>query len=231
MSLSAQHLQANRLDLLSRLAGDISHEIKNPLHAMVINLELVRRKVEKGEPAAAVERVALIEDEIRKVHSLANALLEALRPPRDTQQVSSFSAVVEEMMPLVAARARLARVDLMVQATKSTLLVPVPAQELRLLLLNLADRAVRIVGAGAHIALRADADAAEARLEIASGRPLLDETERAWLRDAPADADHIELGLRVVRHLIEHAGGRIEVEVLGDSRARLAVSLPRAGSA
>jgi C4-dicarboxylate-specific signal transduction histidine kinase len=231
LSLTAQHLQANRLDLLSRLAGDISHEIKNPLHAMVINLELVRRKVERGEPAAAIERVEIIEDEIRKVHALANALLEALRPPRDAQQASSFSAVVEEMLPLVAARARLARVGLEVHSPQASVLVPLPPQELRLLLLNLADRAVRIVGAGSAIDLHATADAGGARLEIRSGEPLLDETERAWLRDAPADSDHIDLGLRTMRHLAEHAGGRLESAAATDSRASLAVSLPRAGAA
>src|ERR1700741_2799475 len=31
-------LRANKLDLLERLADDLAHEIKNPLHSMVINL-------------------------------------------------------------------------------------------------------------------------------------------------------------------------------------------------
>lgn len=231
MSLTAQLLQANRLDLLSRLAGDISHEIKNPLHAMVINLELVRRKVGAGDPAAAIERVGIVEDEIRKVHALANALLEALRPPRDSQSASSFSAIVEEMLPLVAARARLARVELKVHVSRASFLVPIPPQELRLLMLNLADHAVRIVGAGSAIDFHAIAEADEARLEVRSPQPLLDETERAWLGDTPADSDHIDLCLRVMRHLAEHAGGGLESDVDSGSPARLAISLPRAGTA
>ena len=231
MSLTAQHLQANRLDLLSRLAGDISHEIKNPLHAMVINLELVRRKVEKGEPASAIERVTIIEDEIRKVHALTNALIEALRPPRDTQQAAAFSMILEEMLPLVSARARLARVELQVHAVQTTLLVALSPQDLRLLLLNLADRAGGTVGADAAIALHASADAEHARLEITSELPLLDDTERAWLRDAPADSDHIDLGLRVMRHLVEHAGGRIESADGSRPGTGLVLVLARAGTA
>ena len=35
-------LHASRYALLSRLADDLAHEIKNPLHSMVINLEVLR---------------------------------------------------------------------------------------------------------------------------------------------------------------------------------------------
>lgn len=230
LSVSAQQIQANRLDLLSRLAGDISHEIKNPLHAMVINLELVRRKVEKGETAIAIDRVGIVEDEIRKVHALANALLEALRPPRDAQAACGFSTIIEEMMPLVGARARLARVELAAHAASATLVVPVSSQDLRLLFLNLVDRAVRTAGPGGELELHARVAGDEASLEISSGQPLLDAVEHAWLRAPSADAEHIDLGLRVVRDLVENAGGRIDSADRA-ARARLIVALPRARSA
>lgn len=231
MSLSTQHYQANRFDLLSRLAGDISHEIKNPLHAMVINLELVRRKIEKGEAPQALERVAIVEDEIRKVHSLANALLEALRPPRDAHATSSFSAVLQELMPLVNARARLARVDLELKEETVALIVPLSTQDLRLLLLNVVDRAVRAAQSGDAIAMRAWETAEDGRLEIECAAPPFDAIERAWLADSPAAADEIELGLRVMRALVERAGGRIDSGESGAGRATLSLMLPRAGSA
>ena len=48
--------RANRYDILSRLADDLAHEIKNPLNAIVVNLEVLRRKIETGatrEPVVA----------------------------------------------------------------------------------------------------------------------------------------------------------------------------------
>lgn len=231
MSLSAQHIQANRLDLLSRLAGDISHEIKNPLHAMVINLELVRRRVAKGEADQAIERVEIVEEEIRRVHALANALLEALRPPRDAQSACGFFVIVDEVMPLVSARARLARVELETGIAPSNLLVGLPAQELRLLLLNIADRAVRAAGSAGNLRLDASATASHAILVFGCDRPLLDDNERAWLEDAPADAEHIDLGLRVVRDLVERAGGSLEAAGGEATAHALRVRLPATGSA
>ena len=226
MSMPAHLYQANRLDLLSRMAGDISHEIKNPLHAMVINLELVRRKVEKGDGVQAVERVAIVEEEVRKVHALANALLEALRPPRDSNATCGFSTVLQELAPLVTARARLARVELVLEYDPSSAVVPLPAHDLRLLLLNLADRAVRVAGPGGTVAFGARATAEVLTVDVVAPAPTLDATELAWLEDAPVDADHIDLGLRIMRDLVERAGGRITSTAEDDGRHRLSVSLP-----
>lgn len=231
MSMPAHLYQTNRLDLLSRMAGDISHEIKNPLHAMVINLELVRRKVEKGDGAQAIERVAVIEEEVRKVHALANALLEALRPPRDAHSTCGFSTVLQELAPLVTARARLARVELVLENDPSSAIVPLPAHELRLLLLNLADRAVRVAGPGGAVAFGARATSEVLTIDVVAVAPTLDETELAWLDDAPVDSEHIDLGLRIVRDLVERTGGRITSTAESDGRHRLSVALPTTASA
>ena len=230
MSLSPSHYQSNRLDLLSRLAGDISHEIKNPLHAMVINLELVRRKVDKGEAAQAIERVAIVEEEIRRVHALANGLLEALRPPRDASATCAFDPVLQELTPLIEARARCARVELDLHADASITL-PFAAHELRLLLLNVADRAVRAAGSGGRIAISAREVDGALVLDVTTVAAALDDDETAWLSTDPAGADGIELGLRVVRDLADRAGGAIAADRMADGRHRLSIRMPGAASA
>ena len=230
MTLSQSHYQANRFDLLSRLAGDISHEIKNPLHAMVINLELVRRKVDKGESAQALDRVAIVEEEIRKVHALANGLLEALRPPRDSQTTCAFDAVLTELAPLIDARARCARVELELDAA-AAITLPLAAHELRLLLLNLADRGVRAAGTDGRIALHARAASDRLRLDLLSHAAAVDAAEERWLAGSTDDDDTTDLGLRVVRDLIERSGGHISADRADDGRHRLSIVLPGTASA
>src|SRR5690606_23973046 len=73
-------LLASRYRLISRLADDLAHEIKSPLHAMVINLEVLRRRVTAGDPDIALERAAGTDQEIPRPHQLAALLLTALRP-------------------------------------------------------------------------------------------------------------------------------------------------------
>ena len=231
MTLTPNHYQANRLDLLSRLAGDISHEIKNPLHAMVINLELVRRKVDKGESAAALERVAIVEEEIRKVHALANGLLEALRPPRDAQTACVFTPVLQELSPVLMARARCARVEFELDSEASAFVLPLAAHEVRLLLLNLTDRAVRGAVAGGRIGITTRASTGQLAIDVVSPGAALDEAEAAWLRDRPADAEHIDLGLRVVRDLVTRIDGSIAAAPTPEGGHALSLVLPAAASA
>ena len=45
-------IRENKLALVERLSDDLAHEIKNPLHSMVINLEVLRRRLVRLEPEA-----------------------------------------------------------------------------------------------------------------------------------------------------------------------------------
>ncbi|NIP60786.1 MAG: hypothetical protein GWO00_23330, partial [Gemmatimonadetes bacterium] len=56
------------LELVSRWADDLAHEIKNPLHAMVINLELVKRRATGEDAGALIQRAEVVESELYRVH-------------------------------------------------------------------------------------------------------------------------------------------------------------------
>lgn len=104
-------LQASRYALLSRLADDLAHEIKNPLHSMVINLEVLRRRVAAGDTEIALERAAVIEHEIERTHHVIDLLLKLVRPERvQSDQAHSLTGALEEVLPLIALQAKLARV-------------------------------------------------------------------------------------------------------------------------
>src|SRR5690606_25840506 len=72
-------VRANRMDLVARWADDLAHEIKNPLHAMVINLELVKRRAGSGDREPLVDRVEVVEAELHRVHHLVESLLRLVR--------------------------------------------------------------------------------------------------------------------------------------------------------
>ena len=57
---AALALRANKLDLLERLADDLAHEIKNPLHSMVINLEVLKRRVARADSPDEVQRYIVV---------------------------------------------------------------------------------------------------------------------------------------------------------------------------
>jgi nitrogen-specific signal transduction histidine kinase len=108
--LTRAELRAARLDVVSRLGDDLAHEIKNPLHAMLINLEVLRRRVAAGDEDAALDRAQVIEDEIHRVHRLVDSLLRLIRPQAEEAEDLDVDEVLEEVSALVSIQAKLARV-------------------------------------------------------------------------------------------------------------------------
>ncbi|HUF51863.1 MAG TPA: histidine kinase dimerization/phospho-acceptor domain-containing protein [Longimicrobiales bacterium] len=119
--LNEEQFRANRFDLVSRLADDLAHEIKNPLNAIVINLEVLKVRAARGDTTAAIERVAVIEHEVRRLHHLMDRLLQLLRPESPDADSLALDQVLDEVLPLVEAQARLARNELSIEG-----LAPVP---------------------------------------------------------------------------------------------------------
>lgn len=107
-----EQFRANRFALVSRLADDLAHEIKNPLNAIVINLEVLRVRVAKGNAGAAIERIGVIEHEVRRLHRLVDNLLQLIRPDREEASSLPLQMALDELLPLLEAQTRLARNEL-----------------------------------------------------------------------------------------------------------------------
>ena len=70
------------LGALQRLAGRVAHEIKNPLNAVAVNLEVVRARCARGavEPSAVLPFAETAASELDRVARLVDALLALARP-------------------------------------------------------------------------------------------------------------------------------------------------------
>ena len=133
-------LQAHRYDLLSRIADDLAHEIKNPLHAMIINLEVLRRRADAGNAEAVRDRADVIEHEIHRVHRLIDMLLQLARPGRFEENAPLMLAdALQDVVPLIELQARLARIPFAYQAPSEALAVHLSRDAIKFALLAVAE--------------------------------------------------------------------------------------------
>src|SRR5688500_17512833 len=89
-------LRVNKLELLERLADDLAHDIKNPLHSMVINLEVLRRRAARvgGDEGDDLQRYAgVLSTELERVNRRIELLLRLSRPAR-AAELASLSDVL-----------------------------------------------------------------------------------------------------------------------------------------
>jgi signal transduction histidine kinase len=100
---------SRKLAALGRLSAGIAHEVKNPLNATMIHLELLKMQV-AGNPAA-LEHVATIVSQVRRLDEVVQGFLKFTRPEDLQLQAVDIGQLVTDLMPIVTAEAGKHRVD------------------------------------------------------------------------------------------------------------------------
>jgi signal transduction histidine kinase len=169
---------SRKLVALGRLTAGIAHEVKNPLHAMMIHLELLRTKIKSGfvaadaesEPVAAaggrfglvprrvpapnpavdgaLKHVSVIESEIRRLDEVVQGFLKFTRPEDLRLQPVKLSSLFEEIQPLVEPEAKANNVRIVVDCPATLPSVNADASMLRQAFLNLALNACQAMSQG-----------------------------------------------------------------------------------
>ena len=227
---------ANRLDLVGRLADDLAHEVKNPLHSMTINLELLRRRLASGQVEDAFDRIGVLEHDVMRLNQVLEPLFQLLRPGASEPECFELDTAVEEVLPLIEVLAPLSRVSVDCQSAGSGALIVMHRLAFRHALLNILDNALTALRPdGGHLLLQGSIAHDEIQLRVRDTGPGVPAAHvlRLGTPGFSTWPDRSGLGLAVARSLLEEAGGRIEFEAPADhgTGAVFLLAWPRAPGA
>ncbi|HEX8843766.1 MAG TPA: ATP-binding protein [Pyrinomonadaceae bacterium] len=98
---------SERLADFARITSGIAHEVKNPLNAMVIHLELLRSKLQRISPAAedARPQLDILTSELQRLDRVVQTFLDFTRPPRINLRPLDVNQILEETIALAAPEA------------------------------------------------------------------------------------------------------------------------------
>ena len=197
-------VRANKLDLLERLADDLAHEIKNPLHSMVINLEVLKRRVARavGETDEMQRNFAVLSGEMERVNRRIELLLRLSRPGRGAE-TTTLRDLTEELMELIQLEARHREAAVDFRPGDGVTRVFIPREPTRQVILNLVLDALDAVGPGATMSIVLDEADGSAVLTVG--------TVGAGLEPPAESAER----LAVARYLAEKMGGTVEADAAG----------------
>jgi len=164
---------SRKLAALGRLTSGVAHEVKNPLNAMTIHLELLKGKltarVRSGEGAApgdpALDHVAIIGNEIKRLDQVVQGFLKFMRPEDLRLQPVEVDALLHEIAKVVEPDAASTGVRVHVECPASVPDVQGDPGSLRQALLNLSINACQAMTHGGTLRLAARA-ASRRRVEI-----------------------------------------------------------------
>ena len=143
---------SRKLAALGRLTAGIAHEIKNPLNATMIHLELLKMKV--AETTDAHEHLAVIASQVRRLDEVVQGLLKFTRPEDLRLEPVYLSQLVSDLMPILAAEAG-SRVDIRVDVPPNLPPAQADARLLSQAFLNLGLNACQAMPEGGRLRIAA----------------------------------------------------------------------------
>lgn len=242
---------ARKLVALSRLTAGLAHEVKNPLNAMMIHLELLRTKIKRAVPAPepvaagggralpvpqsenrdAMKHVEIIENEIRRLDEVVQGFLKFTRPEELRLQPLSVNDVFDEILPLLGPEAEKNKVRVEVDVPAEPQWVNGDSSMLRQAFLNLAINACQAMPSGGTLRLSASA-AAGNRVEVRfedTGVGIAAEHLSKIFDLYFTTKDHgTGIGLSMVYRIIQLHDGEVEVESTPGRGTTFRVLLPKA---
>lgn len=215
--------------------ADAAHELRSPLTALSLQLQLLDRAPDEAARAEARSRLgAAIE---RAIH-LATQLLTLARHEPEGAPVElrpvALERVVRDVLSETDTLAKMRGVELALESTGSAL-VKGDAEALRVLVRNLVDNALRYAPAGGRVrvAVGAVADAHSVALSVEDNGPGIPAAERERVFDRffrpPGSAEGgTGLGLAIVKAIAERHGARVRLADAQPSGLHVTVLFPAA---
>jgi two-component system, NtrC family, sensor histidine kinase HydH len=215
----AQTSCSQQLEELSRLTGELAHEIRNPLSTIKVNLKLVHEQLEQsdvarnGDVARAVRKLAVIQEETDRLDAILAGFLRYIGKPELQAVRSDINQVVADMVDFYLPQAYNSGVTLRRGLARDPLICNVDAAMLKQALLNLFINAQQAMPQGGDLIVRTDRQSSRAVIEVSDTGCGIPEAalSRIFEPYRSSKPKGTGLGLATVRKIIEAHGGSISV--------------------
>jgi signal transduction histidine kinase len=222
---SAQELEqefevSRRLAAIGRLTANVGHEVKNPINAMVVHLELLRAKLAAGtfERDGAQRHVEILADEMHRLDRVVQTLADFSRPINLDLREHDLRRVVEQVLDLAGAELKEQHVAIESEAPPQPVLARVDAELMRQALLNLVLNAMQAMPGGGLLRLSIRREQRFAVIEIAdsgAGIPasVLPRIFDLYFTTKPTGSG---IGLAMTYRILQLHGGAMDVRSNAD---------------
>ncbi len=220
-----------RMTSLTRLTAGMIHELKNPLNAMALHVELLGAALDPPSERAA-RTLHLLEAEIRRLDGLLQDFLRFSRPEELRLSELDLSELLSDVTELVRPEAEGAGVEVELDLGAGPLLVAGDAERLRQVFLNLTRNALQAMPEGGRLRVRAELELplfVRVSVEDTGVGIAPEDLEKVFQLYYSTKSEGSGVGLFMVHRVVQEHGGMIEAESRRGRGTRMIVHLPIPG--
>jgi signal transduction histidine kinase len=202
---------ADRLSAISRITSGVAHEVKNPLNAILMHVELARMKLAREDTDIAPQ-MEIISREILRLDRVVKTFLDFTRPVELHPAEAPLDSFVREIVDLAAPQAEAAGIRVWVNADTDAANIRVDRDLMKQAILNVVVNAIQAMPQGGELRIECAVRDEEAEIRISDtgvGIPpeLRDKIFRLYYTTKPEGSG---IGLAMTFRIVQLHDGAID---------------------
>lgn len=220
---------SRRLAAIGRLTAGVGHEVKNPINAIVVHLELMRNKLASSE-GGAVRHLDVISSEIQRLDRVVETLVDFSRPVELQLREQDLRRVVSAVLALASAELETRNVYVQSSLPDYPVMVKVDGDLVKQALLNVVLNGAQAMTEGGALEVRLIEDGRMALLSIHDSGPGIPADIRDKIFDLyfTTKKGGSGIGLAMTYRIVQIHSGSVEVESGPNAGTTFTLTLPLA---
>jgi PAS domain S-box-containing protein len=220
---------SRRLSAIGRLTSGVAHEVKNPINAIVVHLEVLRQKLHQADPATR-RHMDVIGTEIKRLDRVVQTLLDFTRPVELRLVETDLRRLVDEVVALASPEAAQHQVRIQRETGTGPLPVRVDVDLTKQAILNIVINGVQAMpdGGNLNIALHREGDDAVIAVRDEGPGIAADVRDKIFNLYFTTKKGGTGIGLAAAYRILQMQHGSVEFESAEGSGAFFYLRLPLA---
>ena len=212
--MARRTLRAERLAAVGTLAAGLAHEIRNPLNAASLQMQLLTRRLDQGEcsPESVRPVAMVVQAEILRLEKLVSEFLAFARPHPLQVTPVDLREVVDAVLSFLEPEATQCSVTIVRAFEEQLPLMKGDREALRQVILNLARNAIEALPDGGTLTVRMNPLHSGLRIEVEDTGAGINKEAAIFDAFYTTKPQGTGLGLSLVHRIVSDHGGNISVK-------------------
>jgi signal transduction histidine kinase len=220
---------SRRMAAIGRLTSGVGHEVKNPINAIVVHLELLKTKLGDGG-AAASRHLEVIDAEIHRLDRVVQTLVDFSRPVELQLREQDLRSVIGDVLALAAEELATHKIALVSRMPLKPLVAHCDADLLKQAVLNVIQNGAQAMPEGGKLEVVLEEDRKFAVLRIADEGIGIPNEIREKIFDLyfTTKSGGSGIGLAMTYRILQLHYGSVELQSNRDSGTEFQLRIPLA---